>query len=207
MKRLGHLFLLLAIGLLALTFSRPALAHGHLEVGEYKLVIGFRNEPAYQGEPNGLDLVVTRLATDEPVNGLADTLQVAIIRGSAERTLEIRPQYGREGAYTAYVLPSDAGDYTWHIWGTIDGTPVDVQMTSSPETFSPVRAKSEVSFPASEPATTDLTAQLTAANNTARMALAVGAVGLVTGIGGIVVGLRGAQRVSGNSGRVVRAGS
>ena len=68
------LALLLAALLIPFTAS-VASAHGHTEVGDYTLVIGFHNEPAYQGEPNGLDLFVTNTKTKENINGLADTLK------------------------------------------------------------------------------------------------------------------------------------
>ena len=119
-----------------------ASAHGHTEVGDYELVIGFHNEPAYQSEPNGLDLFVTNKKTGEKVNDLADTLKVEIIFGSSKKELKIRPQWGEDGAYTADVLPTVAGDYTWHIWGAIKGTPVDVSMTSSPSGASREPARS-----------------------------------------------------------------
>ena len=53
--------------LLASALCTTVFAHGRTQVGDYELVIGFRNEPAYQGEPNGLDLSVTNTATNEPV--------------------------------------------------------------------------------------------------------------------------------------------
>ena len=68
------LALLLAALLIPFTAS-VASAHGHTTVGDYELVIGFHNEPAYQGEPNGLDLFVTNTKTKENINGLADTLK------------------------------------------------------------------------------------------------------------------------------------
>jgi hypothetical protein len=182
---------LLVAALLILLTAPVALAHGHIEVGDYELVIGFRNEPAYQGEPNGLDLTVTHKPTGERVNDLAGTLKVEIVAGSAKRELEIRPQFGEDGAYTADVLPSEAGDYTWHIWGDIKGTPVEVSMISSPDTFSAVQAKSAVAFPAAEPTAAELQAQAVAAADSARLALIVGGVGALLGVVGIVVGLLG----------------
>jgi hypothetical protein len=153
-------------------------------VGDYELVIGFHNEPAYQGEPNGLDLFVTDLTTGEPVNGLEETLQAEIIYGASKQELTIEAQWGQDGAYTAYVIPTEAGDYTWHIWGEIEGTPVDVSMTSSPDTFSSVAPKNEVAFPAAEPTLNELRDQ-------ARLALTVGIVGAVLGLIGIVMGFLG----------------
>src|SRR3712207_2445722 len=112
-----------------------AFAHGQTQVGDYELVIGFHNEPAYQGEPNGLDLFVTNTKTNEKVEGLEKTLKAEIIFGASKKELTISPQFGRPGDYTAHVLPAEVGDYTWHIFGKIEDTPVDVSMTSSPDTF------------------------------------------------------------------------
>jgi hypothetical protein len=184
------LALLTAALLIPFTLS-TALAHGHTTVGDYELVIGFHNEPAYQSEPNGLDLFVTNTKTGEKVNDLADTLKVELLFGSTKKELTIRPQWGEDGAYTADVLPTVAGDYTWHIWGDIKGTPVDVSMTSSPETFSAIRGKAEVAFPAAEATPAELQAQVAAAQQSAQMALIVGAAGAALGVAGIVVGFLG----------------
>jgi hypothetical protein len=171
----------------------PALAHGHVEVGDYELVIGFANEPAFQGEPNGLDLIVTNHMTGEPVAGLDTSLRAEIIFGSSRRELALRPQFGEEGAYTADILPTEAGDYTWRIYGAIEETPVDISMTSGPETFSSVEAKSAASFPEAEPSTGDLTASVAAAENSARTALLVAVLGALLGLAGLAAGLFGLQ--------------
>jgi hypothetical protein len=193
LKRDGWTFFiaLAAAAALLAVMAGATHAHGRTAVGSYELVIGFHNEPAYQGEPNGLDLFVTNTATGEPVSGLEETLNVEIIYGSATRELEMRAQFGEEGAYTADVLPTEAGDYTWRIWGDIEGTPVDVSMTSGPDTFGSVEPKSDVSFPSPEPAATDLMAQAEAAAQSTRTALIVGSVGAVLGLAGVVVGLMG----------------
>jgi hypothetical protein len=184
----------LAVGplvlILALALPQLAAAHGHVEVGEYSLVIGFHNEPAYQGEPNGLDLFVTVHDTGEPVNGLEETLRVEILFGASRRELPLEAQWGAEGAYTAYLVPTEAGDYTWRIFGRIEDTPVDVSMTSGPETFSPVEAKSTVAFPAPEPTASELAGGARTATVVAAAALAQGLLALATG----VVALRTSRR-------------
>jgi hypothetical protein len=175
---------------LALVTLQTALAHGHTEVGEYELVIGFHNEPAYQGEPNGLDLFVTNTTTGESVNGLEETLRAEIIFGASTRELQLEPQWGQEGAYTAYLLPTATGDYTWHIFGMIEDTPVDVSMTSGPNTFGSVEAKSVVSFPGAEMSTSDLAAS-------ARYALIASGVAVAASLAGLVMGglaLRASRR-------------
>lgn len=199
----------LALSLLLLVLFSPlaapsALAHGHITVGDYELVIGFKNEPAYQGEPNGLDLKVTNTKTNQPVLGLADTLKAEIIYGSSRRELEVRPQFGKDGYYTAHVLPSEAGDYTWRIYGTIEGTPVDVSMTSGPQKFNAVQPKRDVAFPNPEPSTAELRTVAESAQQTANTAIMVGVAGIVVGIVGIIVGFLGMRSRRAEQPRVVR---
>lgn len=189
MKSKVYVYVLLALAVMTALLVSPGSvkAHGHTEVGDYELTIGFRSEPAYQGEPNGLDLQVVNHATGEPVTGLEDSLQVEIIFGSSRKELRLQPQFGREGAYTAYLLPTEPGDYTWHIFGTIGDTPVDVSMTSSPTTFSSVEPKSAFAFPSNEPAGVELLAGVNGANQMARTALAVGGGGLLVGLFGLIL--------------------
>ncbi len=179
--RLGAVALVLAALFVWQSYA-TVLAHGHIDVGEYELTIGFRNEPAYQGEPNGLELRVVNHDTEEPIVGLEETLQVEIIYGETTKELELRARFGQEGSYTADVLPTQAGDYTWHIWGDIEGEPVDVRMTSSPDTFSSVESKAIISFPDVEPATLDLQTQLSALASRTQTALLIGGLGVVVGL-------------------------
>ena len=171
-----------------------AFAHGHTEVGDYELVIGFSNEPAFQGEPNGLDLFVTNTKTKEKVAGLEKTLKAEIIFGSSKKELELRPQFGRVGDYTTDIIPASEGDYTWHIFGQIEETPVDVSMTSGPDTFGAVESKSSVAFPAPEPTSAELKAEAASAAQTAQTALMVGGLGALLGLVGTVIGLMGMRR-------------
>jgi len=171
--------------LAAVILIRPVFAHGETEVGDYAIEIGFHNEPALLGQPNGLDLFVTNSKTGEQVNGLEETLQVEIIFGSSKKELEIRPQFGQDGAYTADVIPTQVGDYTWHIFGEINGTPVDISMTSGPDTFGSVEDTAVLAFPdpagSGSPVGGDL----------ARTALWVAIGGVVLGLAGLLVGLAG----------------
>ena len=143
-----RLFLsLLATLIVAMLVNSVAFAHGLTTVGDYELEIGFHNEPVVVGMPNSLDLFVTNAKTGEKVNGLQDTLQAELIFGASKKTLNLEPQEGEDGAYTAYVIPAATGDYTWHITGKINETPVDVSMTSSPDTFNSAEEASVYSFP------------------------------------------------------------
>ena len=67
---------LLAIAALGLLSTQSAFAHERRSVDKYSLVVGFNDEPALQGEPNGMQLTVTVPAeSNRPVEGLADTLK------------------------------------------------------------------------------------------------------------------------------------
>ena len=190
MKRNCMAFIDLVL-LAALIFGTygAALAHGQAQIGDYALEIGFHNEPVYQGDPNSLDLFVTNSKTNEKVNGLEKTLQAEIIFGSSKKQLTVMPQDGVDGGYTAAVIPTEVGDYTFHVWGTIESTPVEVSMTSSPTTFGSAEPKASYAFPAAEPALADLKAQAAAAASLAQIALIVGIVGAILGVGGLAVGL------------------
>jgi hypothetical protein len=181
------IFMLMLVLCAAFAVHTSALAHGHTTVGDYDLVIGFHNEPAISGLPNALDLFVTNQKTGEKVNGLEQTLKAEIIFGSSKKELPIEPQEDQDGAYTAYLIPTQTGDYTWHIFGTINDTPVDVSMTSSPDTFESVEPQADYSFPNSDPVS------FSSGSVSAQTALIVGGVGVVLGLMGTIIGLMALQ--------------
>ncbi len=138
-------------GLLVALFSPlsagVAYAHGVTEVGDYEIEIGWHNEPAYVGEVNAVEFFVTNTATDEPVNGLEDSLQMELIFGASSRELPIVASDEEEGAYFSPVLLTEEGDYTVHLTGDIEGTAVDISMISGPGTFDTVETEDAIAFP------------------------------------------------------------
>jgi hypothetical protein len=154
--------LLISLVSAAFALLTPALAsaHEHREIadGRYSLVVGFKSEPAYTGFLNGLDLRVSddsqaTPAADggepvgAPVEGLEGTLQAEIIYGDQKMPLTLEPRFRMPGAYDAWVVPMAAGDYTYHIFGTIGDVQVDETFTSSPEGFSSVIDQTQIQFP------------------------------------------------------------
>jgi hypothetical protein len=190
----GLLILFAALGFFVPT--AVALAHGSTTVGDYELEIGFKNEPALQDELNGLDLLVSNSKTGKPVTGLEETLQAEIIFGASKKTLKIEPVEGEEGAYTAAFIPSEVGDYTWHIFGKIEETPVDISMTSSPTTFDSVEPRSSVAFPSGEPSLALLRAELRRARITAVVAVVLGGIGLLLGVAALVMAVTRGKGIS-----------
>lgn len=187
LTRVGIWFLSILIMLIFLWPVTTASAHGSTTVGDYQIEIGFKNEPAVQDEPNGLELLVSNSKTGKPVSGLESTLQAEIIFGASKKTLKIEPEEGAEGVYTAYVVPTSAGDYTWHIFGKIEGTPVDINMTSSPTTFASVEPRSSYSFPGREPTLQELRVELQRARTTAIVGIVLGGVGLLLGLVALIM--------------------
>ena len=155
----------LGVSLFALGFlvALPLIASAHeardVDNGKYHFVVGFLNEPAISGVVNSLDFRVStntgtpvagaddEAATGTPIEGLESTLQVEIIYGDQKKTLTLEPRWKAPGAYNAWVIPTAAGDYTFHIFGTINGDQVDENFTSSPEGFSSVVDAKTLQFP------------------------------------------------------------
>lgn len=80
------------------------------------------------------------------VVGLQETLQAEVIYGDQSMPLPLTP--GTElGVYESVFFPTAVGDYTFHIFGEIEGTAIDETFTSSPEGFDSVQAIEDFQFP------------------------------------------------------------
>jgi hypothetical protein len=196
-----------------------ASAHEEAEVGDIEMAVGFGTEPdAYAGLPNSVQLLLFH--DGEPVVDLGDRLQVTIQFGDEtsdpmtfEPAFEVG-EFGTPGDYRAFFVPSQAGDYTFHITGTYHETDIDESFTSGPKTFSSVKELSGDTFPLvqaptnadlaariqeeSDRMTTAITTATTAgadaksaagsATSAADSAKTMGLVGIVVGAIGLVVG-------------------
>jgi hypothetical protein len=158
------------VSVLAAALPLGAAAHEHRDIlnGQYEIVIGFLDEPAFVGEKNGLSLRVTRHdaaaspaaepaegeeevdETGTPIEGLVGTLQAEVIFGDQTMDLPLTPAFGEPGAYESVFFPMAEGDYTFHIFGEIEGNAVDESFTSSPEGFDSVQAREPFEFPKEE---------------------------------------------------------
>ena len=184
------------LALLALTLvPTAALAHERRTVGGYDFVIGFAVEPALEGEKNGLDLRITKAGAD--VEGADKTLKfdVTHVQNKGTKTYPVRAVFGSPGHYTADFIPTLSGQYRFHIYGDIAGTPIDATFESSANTFSDVQPVSDLQFPvkAAQPrelegalrtATEDAQAARDAAKSARTLAIAgiaIGAIGLAVG--------------------------
>ncbi len=159
MRRTVRLFVV-ALAAVSLVGFLPTLASAHetrdVAGGKYHLVVGFLDEPPFTGFKNSLDLRVSDNALPSPaagetatngVEGLESTLQAEIIYGDQKKSLTLVPRFRTPGAYNAWVIPMAGGDYSFHIFGTINGDAIDETFTSSPEGFSAVQDAASIQFP------------------------------------------------------------
>lgn len=124
-----------------------ASAHETRTVGtDYEFVVGFINEPAIQGDTNGISVRITK--GDQPVLGAADTLTAQVSIGDQVKDMTLTPAYGEEGLYESVFIPTQPGDYSFRFTGTLEGVAVDETFTSSPEGFDSVQPRSDLEFPA-----------------------------------------------------------
>src|SRR4051794_2275199 len=138
---------LLLTGVL-LFLSPPASAHVTEASGPYRVAMGWEDEPALSGAPNGVEVALTT-ATGAPVAARAGALTVELGSGGAVKTLPLAPV--GPGAFRAAVIPTRPGTYSFHVTGTVRGRPVDARATCSGRTFDCVTDASELQFPATEP--------------------------------------------------------
>lgn len=131
-------------GLILLTaftaFATDAQAHEKRAVGEMQWVVGFLTEPAFSGQPNGIDLSVQD-AEGQPVDGLEESLKAEVLTPDRTQSaaLSFEKRYGKPGKYAAYFTPSKSGDYIFQITGQAGGAAVNETFSSGPGTFGAVR--------------------------------------------------------------------
>ena len=148
---------LAALALIVTFGVRDAAAHERRTVaGNYLFVVGWLTEPALLEEPNGVDLRITNAQTNEPVEGVEKTLKADITAGGQTKTFELHARFGQRGAYTADIIPTRAGAWTFRFYGTIEGTPVDERFESGPGRFNDVQSANELQFPSKVPSVGEL---------------------------------------------------
>jgi hypothetical protein len=132
--------------LLLIIPSSIGLAYGHTvdAVGEYRVEIGWMNEPVVSGETNGIEFYVSPLIPcpniSEPikcaesqefqngVEGLKKTVKMQLIYKDESITLPLSPDHNIPGKYYAFVNPTVSGFYQANMLGTIEDTPISLSM-------------------------------------------------------------------------------
>ena len=149
--------------ILAIAASGIASAHVVKQFGTYSIALGWLTEPTFVGEANA----VVALVTDDkghPVNDLnAGDLTVTVsAAGQTSAVLPLDPSYdedtgfGTQGLYFTDVIPTQPGDYTFHLSGKVHDATVDETATSSDTTFNAAEDPGSVQFPVKVPTTTEI---------------------------------------------------
>jgi hypothetical protein len=113
-------------------------AHESRDVGEgeYKMVVGLKNEPAFEDIPNALDLFIYYNNGDyEAINAEEGdevdlTVEALVLKnGRVKRRVELRDGLVQDwedpSNYTAWFKPIADGAYGFHIYGEINGVEID----------------------------------------------------------------------------------
>ena len=208
--------------ILALILASTASAHVVKQFGTYSVAMGWLHEPTYAGIENAVQVVV-KDANGQPVSDLqpGDLTVVVSTAGQQTAALPLQPSFdpdtglGTPGEYDAVLTPTEVGDYTFHLAGSIHGQTVDEMATSSDQTFDPVTDGTAVQFPVKLPGVGDLNTLIqrvdgratsantaaaaaqqaaSTASNDARFALiaglTVGGLGMLLGLAGLIFCLR-----------------
>lgn len=197
-----------------------ASAHEQRTVGNYAFEVGFAEEPALVNQLNGVFLNVQffeggvpeagegeEVEGGEPVLGLDESLTVELIvgGGAAKKEISFEPIEGEPGSYVAAFLPTVTGDYTFHIFGEIEGTEIDESFESGPGRFDSVEPLDEVAFPEAPANDASVAKSLQelqakvdsldgAGSSSDSTARALGVIGIVAGLAGVGAGGFAAMR-------------
>ena len=114
-----------------------AFAHTVDSVDEYRLEIGWMNEPVVSGETNGIELFVSLLEPEleleeqefkDGILGLEKSLKMQLVYKNEKIMLPLSADHNIPGKYYAFVNPTVAGFYQANVLGKIGDTTVSLSM-------------------------------------------------------------------------------
>lgn len=119
--------------------SLAGIAYGHTvdSVGEYRVEIGWMNEPVVSGETNAVEFYVSPLEPnlkledqifENGISGLKKTIKIQLIYKDESITLPLSPDHNIAGKYFAFINPTVSGFYQANILGSIEDTPISLSM-------------------------------------------------------------------------------
>ena len=132
-----------------------------------------------------------------PVLGLEELLKVEVTHKASgvASEMSLRVVSGDPGHYVANFIPTVPGDYSFRIFGAIDGQEIDETFESGPNTFDAVQSISVIQFPFEvssdrelEAAVRGMTNSATEADSRATYALTLSIFGTVLGVIGVAAG-------------------
>ena len=119
--------------------SLAGIAHAHTidSVGDYRVEIGWMNEPVVSGETNAVEFYVSPLehgidlenqVFQNGITGLKNTVKIKLLFKDESITLPLSPDHDIPGKYYAFVNPTVSGFYQANILGIIVDTPISLSM-------------------------------------------------------------------------------
>ena len=153
-----YTFLILSL-LLIPSFTGIAYAHTVDAVGEYRIEIGWMNEPVVSGETNALELYVSPLITctdisiplecansqefQNGIEGLRKLLKIQFVYDKTQTiTLPLVADHDVPGKYYAFITPTVSGYFQANLIGKILDTPINLSMHPPP-----IAERSYIEFP------------------------------------------------------------
>lgn len=162
MRKLIHAVAVMTLATLVLAIgASPASAHEFRKIGRYNFVVGWGDEPAISGFKNSVQMILATASNERPVVDLKDTMKVEVIIGTQTTTYTFEPffevgEFGTPGDYRAFFTPTQAGEYAFHLRGTIGNQTVDVRFTCGEQTFDCLEDQTETQFPVKVPSGSEL---------------------------------------------------
>lgn len=126
MKKSILALLAIPILLIAAVGARPAYAHKEVDVGNFKIIAGWRVEPALQGQLNSVEITVTDKDGKPVINAFANE-NATVKKGGLTKPLDIKPTE-KDGIYDGDLIPSEIGQYSVVIAGKIGGQDVNTEI-------------------------------------------------------------------------------
>jgi hypothetical protein len=151
-----------ATATVSLAIVHPAAAHDVHPFGPLTVALGWVHEPAYVGSDNAVQVIVKQ--GDSPVTDITDKdLTVDVSLGAQKMdpmpmipTADPDTGLGIPGEYEMHFIPTAPGNYTFHLKGTVKGTPVDETVTASDKTFNTVQDSTAAQWPNKVPSSAEL---------------------------------------------------
>ncbi len=184
--------------LTALVIPWGAQAHVIVKVGTYIFTVGWEVEPAIIGIKNGLDLGImdNTTGTPVPVQNAENSLKAKFLYADKSLTLDLVPVFQKPGLYGADIIPTAVGIYKVNLTGKV-GT----QSVSFNQALDDVIYPGSLEFPNQRPSPENLSTSVNAASGQAndagtwaKLALGLGAAGVVIGAVALAVAFKYGRR-------------
>lgn len=123
----GRVVVLAVLAVVFIGSTGIATAHETTTVSGYELTFGGSDEPVITGERMWLQVEMLDAETGEPVEGIGDSVEMAVQRPFGNETfeLDVSGVHGRPGWYEGAVIFTEPGTYTVFITAEIGGETIE----------------------------------------------------------------------------------